>query len=141
MIPTIERFLNKVSIYQKTCWDWKAHIQTNGYGQFKFKRKSTLAHRFIYEYYHGSINPKLTIDHLCRNRKCVNPDHLEQVTSRENTLRGNTPAAINARKTHCIRGHEHTPENTYTYHIGKRICKECIKMKYQKSCKKVVKTN
>lgn len=65
-----------------------------------------------------------TIDHLCRNRGCVNPLHLQAVPMRENTLRGFGPSAENARKTHCKRGHEFTPENTYL-HDGRRICKQC----------------
>ena len=71
------------------------------------------AHRFNYELYRGSIDSILPLDHLCRNHSCVNPLHLEQVTHWENTLRGSTPAATDARKTHCIRGHPLAGKNLY----------------------------
>lgn len=85
------------------------------------------AHRFIYEYFHGEIDSNLVIHHKCYNRKCVNPTHLEQVTSRKNTLDINSKnqAAVNARKTHCIHGHEFTPENTYVFPSGYRQCRAC----------------
>jgi len=67
----------------------------------------------------------LEIDHLCRVRCCVNPDHLEAVTHRENILRGNTFAAVNAAKTHCPKGHEYTPENTRIHTGGRRQCIAC----------------
>jgi hypothetical protein len=78
-----------------------------------------------YELAIGPIPEGLTIDHLCRNRGCVNPAHLEAVTNRTNLLRGDGIAALNARKTHCKRGHEFTPENTYVWREGTRACRAC----------------
>lgn len=86
---------------------------------------SIFAHRFSYIIHKGEIPPKLVIDHLCRNTLCVNPDHLEAVTHKENLLRGIGPTSINAKKTHCIHGHEYTPQNTDYKPNGTRRCKTC----------------
>jgi len=115
-VKTIEeRFWAKVEKRPDGCWEWTGGTTgSTGYGQFWVKHRHQLAHRFSYTVIHGlEIPPGLTIDHLCRNRLCVNPAHLEPVTNRVNVLRGNGPAARNAKKTHCKRGHEFTPENTY----------------------------
>lgn len=110
------------------CWLWTAYIEPRGYGVFRPSGCSTnvKAHRWAYEALVGSIPAGLTLDHLCRVRHCVNPTHLEPVTNRENGLRGNTVAAINARKTHCVNGHEFTPENTTTRSDGGRRCQICL---------------
>ena len=87
------------------------------------------AHRMAYAMSaHRALDVDLEIDHLCRVRNCVRPSHLEQVTGRENVLRSHGPAAINARKTHCHKGHEFTPENTYVWSNGSRthrMCRTC----------------
>ena len=120
---TLNRFWNKV---KKTnyCWTWIACKNICGYGLFNLNGKIIGAHRISYELVNGSIPKGLELDHLCKNPLCVNPDHLEAVTHRENLLRGETSASINAKKTHCIRGHEFTPENTYL-NQSKRRCKIC----------------
>lgn len=98
----IQRFMVKV---KKTdnCWEWTGHIMANRYGQFWCNGKMQLTHRISYELFKGDIPQGLHIDHLCRNRKCCNPDHLETVTNKENILRGIAPSAINARKVMSIR--------------------------------------
>lgn len=118
-----ERFWSNVE-KSEGCWVWQRVILPSGYGQVKWKGRSRRAHRVAYELAVGPIPRGLQLDHLCRNRACVRPDHLEAVTARVNTLRGNTITAANARKTHCIHGHAFTPENTYRYQ-GKRACKAC----------------
>ena len=126
MKSTIERFLNKIKIDDNGCWEWKYAKCSGGYGFIRINNKNILTHRYIYEYYHGMICPDLTIDHLCRNRACVNPKHLEQVSMQENLLRGFGVGVMNAKKTHCIHGHEFTKENTHVSATGKRGCKTCI---------------
>lgn len=91
-------------IQENGCWDWVA-LDPEGYGRWSQRRGTKMAHRRIYELLRGPIPKGLTIDHLCRNRACCNPDHLEPVTFLENVMRGHGPAAQNARKTHCPQGH------------------------------------
>lgn len=109
------------------CWDWLGYVDPNGYGVWPGRRhgRRCYAHRISYEAFVGPIGPELTIDHLCRNRKCCRPEHLEPVPLRVNILRGTNPAAVNARKTHCINGHPFNEENTYTS-TGHRVCKVCV---------------
>lgn len=111
-ISAVERFWAKVCD-TGDCWLWTASLDSFGYGLFKVDRKTQKAHRWSYAYHVGPIPDGLTIDHLCRVRNCVRPDHLEAVTQKENTAR--------ARKTHCIRGHEFTDGNTHWV----RTCRAC----------------
>lgn len=97
----------------------------DGYGRFWINGKLGLAHRVAWELTYGPISPGLHLDHLCRNRSCVNPEHLEPVSHAENVLRGEGITAVNARKTHCKRGHELTEENTYRRRD--RNTRACIK--------------
>ena len=106
------------------CWQWTAKRNNDGYGQFWVKPKLRLAHRVSYELTFGPIPVGLEIDHLCKNRSCVNPVHLEAVTARINVLRSAAVSAINAAKTHCVHGHPFDEENTYKVK-GKRLCREC----------------
>lgn len=107
-----------------TCWIWTAARNRHGYGLFPYDR-GTLAHRAAYELLVGQIPNGRELDHLCRNPSCVNPAHLEPVVHRENMLRGDTLGGRNAAKTHCVNGHEFTPENTYVFPNGHRKCRAC----------------
>lgn len=112
------------------CWLWTANL-VRGYGQFGLHGRMVYAHRVAYEMKYGLIPEGLYIDHLCRTRNCVNPSHMEPVTNRVNLLRGVGVAAMNARKTHCDRGHELSGENLIPYHMarGWRICRSCVNAK------------
>ena len=94
---------------ERGCWIWDKPHPESGYGQFARGK----AHRWSYEFFVGEIPKGLDLDHLCRNRACVNPWHLDPVPLVVNVMRGEGPMAVNARKTHCIHGHAFTPENTY----------------------------
>lgn len=123
--PAAERFWSKVA-KSPDCWLWTAGLDSKGYGQFRVNtERKVVAHRFAYELLVGPVPEGLQLDHLCRVRRCVNPAHLEPVTSRVNTLRGEGPTAGHARQTHCGQGHEYTPENTSRTRRGARVCKIC----------------
>lgn len=116
------------------CWNWTGPIGRSGYGIIGIpieggenRTKHISAHRFSYEHFVGPIPQGLQLDHLRRNRACVNPAHLEAVTRKENLLRGESFSGQNSRKTHCLQGHEFNKANTGIY-LGHRSCRECKKL-------------
>lgn len=123
---------------ENACWDWVGYKNVNGYGIFNVDGKPQYAHRISYEIYKGKIPKHLEIDHLCRNRACINPTHLEAVSSRENTIRGESPFGKNARKTHCPKGHPLSGRNLIlrrnknSFTRGCRICSREGWRKYNK---------
>lgn len=117
-----ERIAEKISPEPMSgCWLYTGTLW-NGYGYAydKHSQKTKPVHRVVYGLLVGAIPPGLTIDHLCRNRACVNPHHMEAVTIKVNALRGTSPTAINARKQRCVRGHEYSHRNE-----DQRFCRKC----------------
>ena len=123
-METMERFWEKVDTTGE-CWVWTAAV-SNGYGRFATpKGRTNLAHKFLYEETVGPVPEGMELDHLCRNRACVRPDHLEPVTRKENLNRSPILNRVNRKKrTHCKKGHEYTAENTYTWR-EMRKCRTC----------------
>ena len=120
------RFWSKVIVVDN-CWQWAGVITKRGYSRFQFGGRMTPAHRVAYEWYAGAVPAGFTLDHLCRNRSCVKPAHLEIVTPRENTLRGTSPSAVCARKAECVHGHPFSEDNTRRRSDGRRRCRVCQK--------------
>lgn len=126
----LDRFVTKIEV-DGDCWLWTGATDGDGrYGSFADGGKSWRAHRWAFVHLAGQTIPDgKVLDHLCRRTLCVNPDHLEVVTQRENILRGGWGSAVNARKTHCKRGHEFTPENIAPWaKPGTRVCWPCDRL-------------
>lgn len=122
------RFAAKIAHDEATgCWLWTGALDRAGYGQVRHGGRTTSAHQAVFELLRGQGAGEL--DHTCRRRSCVNPDHLERVSHRENMRRGKGFAGENARKTHCKRGHAFTPENTRAHGDGNRACRECERLR------------
>lgn len=122
------RIRAKITKSADGCHRWTGYIQPNGYASHSINRKTTYIHRWAYEQAKGPIPDGLTIDHLCRTRHCVNPDHLEAVSVRTNVMRGVSVTANNARKTQCPQGHPYSVDNTYVVpKTGWRQCRACQK--------------
>lgn len=118
------RFMAKVA-QSGACWIWTATLDHHGYGTF-YLDGNMRAHRASLVLHGRELSDELHTDHLCRNRACVNPDHLELVTQRVNTLRGDAPSAKAWREGRCKNGHPRTAENTYVRSAKARQCRICM---------------
>ena len=131
--PTyFERLFGK--IHFADCWEWQGSKDQNGYGTF-FARpgKWQKPHRAVWEYLVGELSDDVQLDHLCRNRVCCNPDHLEPVPAWVNNMRSYSPSAFHLRKEFCPKGHQYDEENTYWRPDGKgRYCRQCRKLTDQR---------
>jgi hypothetical protein len=121
--PRIDRFMAKVD-KTDTCWLWTGGT-AKGYGAFYDGTRQVPAHRWLYEYMNGVLTSVLVIDHLCENKACVNPEHLEAVSHPENCRRRYHDA--------CDKGHAYTEDNTITYPTAKRRCKRCMQETYRRN--------
>jgi len=117
-LERFNRFVNRT----ETCWEWLGHRTNKGYGLFWHMGTKVQAHRFAYEAFIGPIADGLFLDHLCRNRGCVNPYHLEPVTNQENCMRGDNAQRA---KTHCPKGHLYAGANLSLDKHGWRRCAQC----------------
>lgn len=121
--------LGDASLDPAACWIWQGSRTNKGYGRIMRFGKQYHAHRVVWELLVGEVDPDLVLDHLCRERACVNPDHLEPVTNVENVRRGEGVCAQNARKTHCPQGHPYDEANTYRIKTGGRSCRACARIR------------
>ena len=123
----LQRFLVSISDRSKDeCWEWQAAVfPTTGYGACWYGGRVTTAHRAVYEIMREPIPKGLHIDHLCRNRRCCNPWHMETVTCRTNIHRGLSPTAVHVNVTHCPSGHPYDEANTSYSPQGWRRCRAC----------------
>lgn len=135
MVDPVVRFAAKYAVDPETdCWVWQAYVRPDGYGTFMAGGKNYRSHRWSYEHLVGPIPDGLVLDHLCRNRACINPDHLEPVTSFVNTIeRGMGGRAVTYRERKCKRGHLLTDENIYTSptNAAVRQCIQCRQIREQ----------
>ena len=128
--PPDVRIMRRVVVDSGGCWVYTGGLTCHGYGRVGIgsltdgTRRGALAHRVLYEIRVGPVPAGWDLDHLCRKPACVNPEHLEPVTHRENVMRGRSPIARNPEKTHCPHGHEYAGRNL-GYDNGARICRTC----------------
>lgn len=126
--------LSNIDINENNCWLWKKTTWM-GYGKISWDGICWRVHRLAYLDFYGKLTKNLVLDHLCKNTFCVNPAHLEEISQKENVMRGNSLPCANSKKTHCSRGHEFVKENTLIYK-NKRECKICKYERYKKYIKK-----
>jgi len=120
---TIEKILSRIEKIPDSCWIWTGGVHPCGYGTVGYLGRNHYVHRLVYEQLVWPVGEGLELDHLCRNKVCCNPLHLEEVTHAENCRRGNAGLYMRV-KTHCVRGHSFNEGNT-RWHQGFRRCRKC----------------
>lgn len=127
--PLPDRIWNRITVNSETgCWESTLSLNAQGYTQVRWKGRTMRLHRLIYTHLVGPVPLDIHLDHLCRNRACCNPRHIEPVSGRENVMRGDGFASVNANKTHCPRDHEYDARNTYHDSTGARRCRQCARL-------------
>lgn len=123
-VPAFRRLWNRFLVSDEGCWEASGSQDGRGYPQISDGGRPRKTHIVLWEALHGPVPDGLELDHLCRNPRCLRPDHLEPVTHLENVRRGDGGKHSSA-KTHCPRGHEYTLANTYVNPKGSRVCRAC----------------
>jgi hypothetical protein len=134
-IPLEQRFWAKVEKLPSGCWRWTAFCDKAGYARLRQAGRGSevlYAHRLSYEMHKGPIPVSRVLDHLCRNRWCVNPDHLEAVSNRVNVMRGVAPTVLASVAGICTRGHSLDGDNLYVSPQGKRQCRTCRRLRRER---------
>lgn len=125
-IPAKEKILKNIRLNENGCWLWVGKLNKNGYSTLSHMDQTVSGHRLSFETFRYKIPKNKVIDHICRVTACVNPEHLDAVSIKDNNRRAKN---LNREKTHCKRGHEYTNENTYVEHNNKghtsRQCRKC----------------
>ena len=132
---TAKPLISMFQVDESGCWIWQGRIEKNGYGRVYVGDEKVGVHRLFYETLVAEIPTGHQIDHLCKVRSCVNPNHLEAVSQYENNMRSDSPAAVNARKTSCPQGHPYDEINTGTWDRGNgrsmRYCRTCRRERHR----------